>query len=61
MKRHEDVTIINIMADGSICEDLRTYLGPEHPLPETTQRLLLEAMRRGAQVRKERQMARQNQ
>lgn len=60
MKWHETVKITNIMADGSICEDLRTYLGPEHPLPETTQRLLLEVMRRGARIRKERQTAQQD-
>lgn len=43
----EGIKIINIMADGSICEDLSTYVGPEHPLPELAQRLILEFIREG--------------
>ena len=43
----ENVKVINIMADGSICEDLTTYIGPEHPLPELTVRLLREFIEQG--------------
>lgn len=44
----ENVTVINIMADGTVCEDLSTYIGPEHPLPELAKRLILEFIRAGA-------------
>lgn len=51
----KDVKIINIMADGSICEDLSTYLSPEHPLPELAQRLILDFIREGHRIRQNKQ------
>lgn len=47
----EGVKVINIMADGSICEDLSTYLGPDHPLPEDAIRMILEFIKRGRSIR----------
>lgn len=43
----EGVKVINIMADGSICEDLSTYIGPDHPLPEDAKRIILNMIRAG--------------
>lgn len=45
----------NIMADGSICEDLSTYIGPEHPLPELAVRLIAQFIREGYEQIKEEQ------
>lgn len=52
------VKVTNIMADGSICEDLSTYLDT-HPLPENVQRMILGFIRDGRAIRekKERGMA----
>lgn len=47
----KEVKVINIMADGSICEDLSTYLGPDHPLPEDAIRWVLKAIRDGRAIR----------
>lgn len=47
----KDVKIINIMADGSICEDLSTYIEPEHPSPDDACRLILKAIRDGYAIR----------
>lgn len=47
----EEVEVINIMADGTICEDLSTYIDDAHPLPEDAQRMILEFMRAGAKIR----------
>lgn len=47
----KEVEVINIMADGTICEDLSTYIDKEHPLPEDAQRMILEFMRAGAKIR----------
>ena len=52
----EGVTVINVMADGSTCEDLSTYLGPEHPLPEVARRMLYNFICKGHQIR----MAKEN-
>lgn len=46
----QDVQVVNIMADGTICEDLTTYLD-KHQLPEETQRIMLELMKLGAKIR----------
>jgi hypothetical protein len=43
----EGITVINVMADGSICDDLSTYIGPEHPLPENTSRIIAKLIRDG--------------
>lgn len=52
------VKVTNIMADGSICEDLSTYLDT-HSLPENVQRMILGFIRDGRAIRekKERGMA----
>ncbi len=47
----KDVKIINIMADGSICDDLSTYVGPEHPLPDDAKRLILKFIQDGRAIR----------
>lgn len=47
----EGVTVVNIMADGTVCEDLSTYLGPDHPLPELAKRLIVEFIREGHALR----------
>lgn len=39
-------TVINIMADGSICEDLSAYLD-DHELPEAAKRLIANCIREG--------------
>lgn len=43
----ENITVVNIMADGTICEDLSTYIGPDHPLPDIAKRLILDFIRDG--------------
>lgn len=48
--------VINRMADGSICEDLSTYLDT-HELPETAARLIVEFMQEGRRKREERERA----
>ena len=47
----EDIKITNIMADGSICEDLSTYWDT-HPMPEAAQRLIYEFIMDGYEMRK---------
>ena len=47
----EGYTVINIMKDGTICEDLSTYIGPEHPLPEDVKRLMLAFIKAGRAIR----------
>lgn len=49
----KDVKVINIMADGSICEDLSNYISTEHPLPEDTVRIIAELIRDGRRLRME--------
>lgn len=49
----KNVKVINVMADGSICEDLSTYVGPEHPLPDLTKRLILEFIRSGQKMKQQ--------
>lgn len=47
----KQVKLINRMADGTICEDLTTYIDEQHPLPEAVQRAMLEFIRAGARIR----------
>lgn len=47
----EGVKVINIMADGSICEDLSTYIGPDHPLPEDVKRIIYQMIQKGRAIR----------
>lgn len=44
--------IINIMADGSICEDLSDYVSDEHPLPDLALRLIYQFIEQGHAVLK---------
>ena len=39
--------VINIMADGSICEDLSNYVSEERPLPELALRLICQFVEQG--------------
>ncbi len=50
----EGVTVTNIMADGSICEDLTTYQFKE-PIPEDVLRLFADFMRQGRKIRQQRE------
>lgn len=43
----EKKRIINIMADGSICEDLSNYVSDEHPLPDLALRLIYQFIEQG--------------
>lgn len=46
----EGVRVINIMADGTICNDLSHYLD-DHDLPENVMRLIADFIREGAKQR----------
>ncbi len=41
------VTVENIMADGSVCDDLSTYLKSADQLPELTRMLIAKFIRDG--------------
>ncbi len=43
----DGVTVINIMADGSECDDLSTYLKSADQLPDLTKMLIAKCIRRG--------------
>lgn len=45
-QQKQEVKVINIMADGSVCEDLTTYLN-DHELPPIVKRLVVEFIREG--------------
>ncbi len=44
------VTIINIMKDGTECDDLSTYLKSPDQLPELTKRQAARFIRRGMEI-----------
>lgn len=44
---NNEVKVINIMADGTVCEDLTTYLAQGHQLPELTRRLIVSFVEQG--------------
>ncbi len=46
----DEVRVTNIMADGTICKDLSTYLDDEHQLPELTKRIMLDMIRAGQKL-----------
>lgn len=48
------VKITNIMADGSICEDLSTYL-ETHTLPDDVLRMILGFIRDGRAIREQKE------
>lgn len=41
------VTVENIMADGSVCDDLSTYLKSADQLPDLTKRLIVKFIQDG--------------
>lgn len=43
----EGITVINVMADGTICEDLSKYITKDRKLPENAARMILKFMRDG--------------
>lgn len=47
----DKATVTNIMADGTICEDLSTYLDDEHQLPELAKQLIIKMMESGQRIR----------
>ena len=47
----EGVKVTNIMADGSICDDLSTYIGPNHPIPDSALRIVADMIRCGREKR----------
>lgn len=49
----ESVRVINIMADGTICNDLSHYLD-DHELPENVMRLIADFIREGAKQKEKR-------
>lgn len=48
-----DAVVINIMADGTVCEDLSTYLSSASQLPEVTRRLMVSFIEQGHKYRTE--------
>lgn len=44
------VTVTNIMADGSECDDLSTYLKSADQLPELTKMLMAKFIQRGMEI-----------
>lgn len=44
------VTVENIMADGSVCDDLSTYLKSADQLPELTRMLIAKFIRDGMEL-----------
>lgn len=47
---NEGVKVTNIMADGTVCEDLSKYLD-NHELPEDVKPLILNFIRAGRAIR----------
>ena len=48
----KEVEVINIMADGSICEDLAAYMNT-HELPEDAKRMVAYFIRKGRELRED--------
>lgn len=55
----EGVKVINVMADGSICEDLRTYQ-IKGPIPEDALRLIYDFMKQGRKIREQQEREKNN-
>lgn len=51
------VTVEHIMADGSVCDDLSTYLKSADQLPDLTKRLIVKFIREGMKHLEETQEA----
>ena len=57
-----DGTIVrNIMADGTECDDLSTYIKSPDQIPDLTMRMMVNFLVRGARLRMEREQAEQQQ
>lgn len=57
-KVYPDGAIVrNIMADGTECDDLSTYIKSVDQLPPLTLRLMADFVKRGARLRMEREKA----
>ncbi|MCI8916230.1 MAG: hypothetical protein HFF26_06145 [Oscillospiraceae bacterium] len=55
-KVYPDGAIVrNIMADGTECDDISTYLKSADQLPELTKRLIVQFAERGARLRMQRE------
>lgn len=53
----DGVIVRNIMADGSECDDLSTYLKSADQLPDLTKRLIVHFCEQGAKLRMEKERA----
>lgn len=53
----DGVVVRNIMADGTECDDLSTYLKSADQLPDLTKRLIVYFCEQGAKLRMEREQA----
>lgn len=51
------VVVRNIMADGTECDDLSTYLKSADQLPDLTKRLIVHFWKQGVKLRMEREAA----
>ncbi len=49
----DEIKVINVMADGTVCEDLTTYLAQGHQLPEVARRLVVSFIELGYKHRTE--------
>lgn len=57
-KVYPDGTVVrNIMADGTECDDLSTYIKSVDQLPDLTKRLIVHFMEQGARMRMEKERA----
>lgn len=57
-KVYPDGAIVrNIMADGTECDDLSTYIKSVDQLPDLTKRLIVHFMEQGARMRMEKERA----
>lgn len=53
----DGAVVRNIMADGTECDDLSTYIKSVDQLPDLTKRLIVHFMEQGARTRLEKERA----
>ncbi len=53
----DGAVVRNIMADGTECDDLSTYIKSVDQLPDLTKRLIVHFMEQGARMRLEKERA----
>lgn len=53
----DGVIVRNIMADGTECDDLSTYIKSVDQLPDLTKRLIVHFIEQGAKIRMEKERA----